>query len=113
MDYPGLKGFIDRTGRIVIQPALADVGPFAGGLARAVLDGYCHIVVPDGYWEGTPTTGYPSSCGGAPRDAVAACGVGFINSSGAFAIQPRFESARDFQEGLAAVSMAGGGSSTK
>ncbi len=33
--------------------------------------------------------------------------MGFINSEGAFAIQPNFESARDFQEGLAAVRMDG------
>jgi hypothetical protein len=46
-DYPGLKGFIDRTGKIVIKPEFAEVGPFVNGLARAVLDGYSHIATWD------------------------------------------------------------------
>lgn len=107
MDYPGLEGFIDKTGKIVIPAQFAEVGPFVGGLARAVLDGYCHRVMPDGVWEGTPTTGYPSSCGGAPEDATTICAVGFINMSGKFVIEPRFESARDFRENLAAVRSGG------
>jgi len=78
-DYPGLKGFIDRTGNVAIKPAFADVGPFVGGLARAALDGYCHLATWDGGREGTPTTGYPGDCGGAPADAVSPCIVGFIN----------------------------------
>jgi hypothetical protein len=106
-DYPGLKGFIDRTGKLVVQPVFADVGPFVDGLARAALDGYCHLATTGGGREGTPTTGYPSSCGGAPADAVVTCRVGFIDPSGAFAIQPTFESALDFREGLAAVRLNG------
>jgi hypothetical protein len=103
MDYPGPQGFIDRAGKIVIQPTFAAVGPFVGGLARAVLDGYCHIATPDGGQQGSPTSGYPGSCGGAPADAFQPCGTGFIDTSGRFAIQPHFESARDFKDGLAAV----------
>ena len=106
-DYPGLKGFIDRNGKVIINPTFADVGPFVGGLARAALDGYCHLVMWDGDWQGTPTTGYPGSCGGAPADAVSSCAVGFINSEGNFAIQPQFESAQDFSEKLAAVRIGG------
>ena len=106
-DYPGLKGFIDRTGNIVIKPEFAEVGPFVNGLAKAVLDGSCHIATWDGGREGTPTTGYPSSCGGAPADAVSPCKVGFINPKGGFAIQPRFEAAQDFQENLAAIRIGG------
>ena len=101
-DYPGLKGFVDGTGNIVIKPEFVEVGPFVDGLARAVLDGYCHVATWDGDRQGTPTTGYPSDCGGAPADAVSPCKVGFINPDGGFAIQPRFEAARDFQEKLAA-----------
>ena len=106
-DYPGLKGFLDRLGNIVIKPEFADVGPFRSGLARAVLDGYCHIASWDGGRQGTPTTGYPTSCGGAPADAVSPCKVGFINPKGQFTIQPRFEGAQDFQEEFAAVRSSG------
>ena len=106
-DYPGLKGFVDRTGNIVIKPEFAEVGPFVDGLARAVLDGYCHVATWEGGREGTPTTGYPSDCGGAPADAVSPCKVGFIDPEGHFAIQPRFEAAQDFQEKLAAIRIGG------
>jgi hypothetical protein len=105
-DFPGLKGFIDPTGTLRVEPAFADLGPFKAGLARAVVDGYCYQKTPDGRAEGTPTTGYPTSCGGAPKDATSPCPVGFVDSTGAFRIKPHFESARDFQEGLAAVSVA-------
>ncbi|HXR26005.1 MAG TPA: WG repeat-containing protein, partial [Candidatus Binataceae bacterium] len=106
-DYPGLKGFLDRNGRTVIKPQFANVGPFIGGLARAVLDGYCHIATWDGGREGTPTTGYPSDCGGAPADALLPCKVGFIDPRGNFAIEPHFEAAQDFGEKLAAVRIGG------
>ncbi len=107
LDFPGLKGFLDRTGNVSIPPAFADVGPFIHGLARAAQDGYCHLAMPDGGRQGTPTTGYPTSCGGAPRDAITPCQVGFINTEGRFVIEPRFESARDFAEDLAAVRIGG------
>ena len=103
LDFPGLEGFLDRTGTIVIKPQFAKAGPFIGGLAMAAVDSYCHLATPGGGRQGSPTSGYPSSCGGAPADAVSPCKVGFINSTGYFSIEPRFEAARDFQEKLAAV----------
>ncbi len=106
-DYPGLQGFIDRTGNIVIKPQFAEVGPFIGGLARAVLDGYCFVATRDGGREGTPTTGVPGDCGGAPADAVSPCKVGFISTAGDFMIEPRFEAAQDFQDEMAAVRVDG------
>jgi hypothetical protein len=101
-DFPGLMGFIDKTGAIAVQPTYAEVGPFVNGLARAVLDGPCYRLSPEGYRTGSPTTGIPSDYGGAP-EAVAACGVRFIGRTGNVAISRPFESARDFQEGAAAV----------
>lgn len=106
-DFPGLRGFIDKSGAVAIPPTFAAVGPFIGGLARAVIDGYCHIATPEGDRVGSPASGYPSSCGGAPSDAVTPCPVGFINREGHFAVPARFESARDFREGLAAVKSGG------
>lgn len=106
-DFPGLKGFAARTGKLVIPPSFADVGPFKNGLARAALDGYCYLVTAGNYRQGSPTSGYPSSCGGAPADAVTPCRVGFINTQGNFAIEARFESAQDFSESLAAVRIGG------
>lgn len=90
-----------------IEPRFAEVGDFVEGVARVVLDGYCHIASPEGYGEGTPTTGYPSSCRGVPSDAVEPCRVGFVDEAGQFAIEPRFAAARDFSEGRAAVQIDG------
>lgn len=102
-DFPGLWGFVGETGAVVIGAVFAELGQFQGGLARAVVDGYCHVLSPEGYKEGSPTTGNATSCGGAPADAVKACPVGFIERTGQFAIPAEFASARDFAEGLAAV----------
>lgn len=102
-DAPGRVGFVDFRGQVVIPAGFAAAGPFRGGLARAVVDGYCHVLRPEGYKDGSPTTGNATSCGGAPPDAVKACPVGFIDRTGRFAIGAEFASARDFAEGLAAV----------
>src|SRR5579872_6385051 len=106
-DFPGLKGFLDPQGNVAIPASFADVGPFQGGLARATLDGYCRRVTGDNYDEGSPTSGFPGDCGGAPEDATAICMVGFIDRKGAFAISPTFESAQDFHDDLAAVRVDG------
>jgi hypothetical protein len=105
--FPLLKGFIEGTGKIVIPPTFADVGPFQGGLARATIDGYCHVARADGWAVASPTSGSNDSCGAAPADAILPCRVGFIDRTGRFAIQPAFESAHDFEEGLAAVRIEG------
>ncbi len=106
-DYPGLRGFLNAAGEVAIRPVFAGVGPFREGLAVAVEDGYCHIARPDGQRDGSPTSGYPSSCGGAPEDAVAPCRTGYIGRTGRYVIEPRYESAQDFQEGLGAVREGG------
>lgn len=106
-DYPGLEGHFDKTGEIVIEAQFADAGPFADGLARVVVDGYCRVVNPSNGQQGSPTSGYPGSCGGAPDDATSICPVGFIDKAGAFAIEPQFESALDFSGDYAGVRIAG------
>lgn len=73
----------------------------------AVLDGYCHIATANGVRQGSPTSGYPGSCGGAPEDAVTPCRAGFIDRTGRFVIEARFEAAQDFSEKLAAVRIDG------
>ena len=103
IDYPGLKGFMDRSGNTVIPAKFAQVGAFVDGLAPAVVDGYCAVIIPESYSIGSPTSGMWNSCGGAPNDAKEACKVGFIDRSGEFAIPAVYDSARDFAEGMAAV----------
>lgn len=108
LDFPGLKGFRDKSGNIVIKPEYAEVGPFREGLARVVLDGQCYVANPESWATGTPTTGMASSCGAPPDDVTRPCGTGFINHESKLVIPAAFESARDFQEGLAAIRTAMG-----
>lgn len=73
-----LWGFMDRTGRIVIEPRFKYAGDFIGGLALACVPG-------------------PSS-----NDRL----CGYINHAGEFVIQPRFRPAGEafhFTDGVAAV----------
>jgi len=102
-DYPGLAGFMNRTGEPVIEARFGDAGSFVDGLARATLDGNCYIVASNGTAQGSPTTGYPTSCGGVPEGVTTFCPAGFIDKTGEFVIEPQFRSAMDFSEGLAGV----------
>ena len=105
--YPGAWGFVDKSGKVAIEPGFVDVGPFREGLARAMADGFCYRPGHLGRRLATPTTGSSTCQLDAPESAVQPCLVGFIDRSGAFAIGPRFEEARDFAEGLAAVKLNG------
>ena len=109
------RGFIDRTGKIVIEPQFRGANNFSEGLAVVAVSN------PD------YKLGYIDEIGkiiiepkfDAARDfseGLAAVGIGtfelhgggehkwgFIDKSGKMVIEPRFEAARDFSEGLAAV----------
>ena len=79
----------------------------SGLLARATLDGFCYIISPEGFENGSPTTGVASSCGGVPPGVDKICKVGFIDHNGEFAIPANYESALDFQEEKAGVRING------
>ncbi|MBI4613584.1 MAG: WG repeat-containing protein [Planctomycetes bacterium] len=80
-DESGPKGYVDRTGQIVIEPRFPDAGPFREGLARARGRG-------------------PS---GEDR-------WGFIDKTGKFVIAPQYASATDFGEGRASFTSGNYGS---
>lgn len=72
------KGFIDRSGALVIQPQPFDsVDHFSDGLARV-------------------QTGGPMGKGGR---------LGFIDRAGKMVVQPRYDFSGDFSEGLCAVAI--------
>jgi hypothetical protein len=102
----GKLGYIDRSGTTVIPYQFADGGPFHEGLAAVIFDGQCYIEARDGSSRGTPPS-VPgvTSCGGVPSFITQRCGEGFINKTGKMVF--RFDSARDFSEGFAAVEQRG------
>ncbi len=102
----GKLGYIDRSGTLVIPYQFADGGPFREGFAAVVFDGQCYVEARDGSSRGTPpSVPAATSCGGVPSFITQRCGEGFIDSTGKVVF--RFDSVRDFSEGLAAVEKSG------
>jgi hypothetical protein len=91
-------GFIARSGKVVIQPQFLQADSFNEGRARVIIDGPCYILSrgPCGY-----SSEYFGRSGGNP--SVSACRYQFIDKSGRVLSQDRYEDARSFSEGLAAV----------
>lgn len=104
-DYPGLYGFVDRTGTIAIEPRFYSVGRFSEGLAAASPEGHCYVDTHDGPTPvEMPWTQFTTlASGGWGTGPGVVCPVGFIDSSGNFSIRPQFEDALDFAEGRAGV----------
>src|ERR687884_1062197 len=82
----GKAGFIDNTGKIIIKPQF-DPGYIRWGNAAHFSEGLAQIAI-------------EQEDGGSPGARER---VGFINTTGEVVIQPQFDSAYDFSEGLAVV----------
>lgn len=92
----GKWGYVDQNGEFVIQPKFDDAYNFSEGLARVNIG--AKPVPPETDEFGDQSNSNP--------DAVEGGKWGYINRSGNFTIQPRFENAKKFSEGLAAVQLA-------
>jgi hypothetical protein len=94
----GKVGYIDRTGAVAINPQWDTAYPFSEGLALVCV-GTCdpeHLV------------GYRRVNGFRREDLEQTFKYGYIDESGKFAINPVFEGANNFAEGLAAVCVGQG-----
>jgi hypothetical protein len=99
-------GYIDRTGKLAIEPRFTGPGQYAftEGLARVEVARKVGFIDKSGQSVIEPTlaSAYSFSDGLAlVHDASS--GYGFIDKSGAWVIRPRFLSAESFSEGLAFV----------
>ena len=81
----GKRGYIDKTGKIVINPEFDDGGSFSEGLAWVNIGGKLN-----------------------EHGGVKGGKYGYIDKTGNIVINPQFDVAGDFSDGLAIVS--GGGS---
>jgi len=93
-------GFIDRTGEFVVPPTFLYAEDFHDGMARVVVEGPCSFSG-DG-----PCPGFRILGGGdadvRQSDDFPACKYTFVDRRGTV-LEARFEWAKDFSEGLAAV----------
>ena len=112
IEVDGRCGFIDRKGKVVIEPKFDEVGEFSDGLAffrmgdglaaikgiinqegKVVIRPNDKYIVTEGFSEGlAPVIGKKGSMQ-----------MGYINRKGEFAIKPQFERAGAFSGGLAPV----------
>src|SRR5579862_2060384 len=92
----GKYGFIDHSGEFVIPAQLLDASDYSDGLARVVTEGPC-VYFP----EGPCGRSNPQLVGGSANKI--SCKFTYIDESGTIITKARFDSARDFSEGLAPV----------
>lgn len=100
-------GYIDKTGRVVIEPAFEDAWPFSGGLASVLINGK---------WGYADKTGkevikaeydyaWPFSEG---LGRVLKSGKhGYVDPKGQVVIEPKYDVAWEFSRGLARVEIDG------
>src|SRR5258708_1285163 len=76
----GPWGYVDKAGKVVIEPQFVSARGFAEGLAAVSINAY---------------------------EFDGAAGCGYINTKGEFVIPPQFDWANDFSQGLAPVRIRG------
>jgi hypothetical protein len=110
----GKYGFIDRHGKIRIEPRFDEADRFQEGLAAVALDGKWGYIDDTGKMVIEPQFASlwnrQFSDGLAPANAgrdYSEQNWGFIDRKGAFVIKPKFEFAAPFCEGLANVQVKG------
>ena len=123
-------GYIDQTGAVVIEPRFNAAEPFSEGLAVVRGEAGLGYIDQTGAWVIEPRSDYASSfseglaavwldsdqleSGHIARTVALAVPPrpvgkwGYVDRSGSFVIEPQFDTAGDFSEGLAAVQVDAG-----
>lgn len=100
-------GYIDKSGRFIVEPKLQGAAQFTEGLAIACIsEGKRGIINTAGQWIIPPSDNalYPYSEGLAKAQKKSSGPIGYIDRSGHIVIEPRFAfTSSDFKEGLAQV----------
>ncbi|HMP50939.1 MAG TPA: WG repeat-containing protein, partial [Candidatus Melainabacteria bacterium] len=113
-------GFVNKEGKMIIQPQFLEAGTFSEGLApvktdagwgyldrsgKVVLEGFDEAGV---FSEGLAAVKIPSNGPLVEKFGNDSAALwGFIDSTGNFVIKPQFQDAGPFREGLSAVASGG------
>jgi hypothetical protein len=104
-------GFMDKTGRLVVEPQFDGVGNFSEGLAAVVKDHMVGFVDKNGKvvieirfpYSDFPPIFFPSFSEGLAGVCSDDGKYGFIDKTGQFVIEPKFDDVWPFLHGLAVV----------
>ena len=111
----GKSGYIDRSGRMVVEPQWDDAEPFAGGLAAVGTrhveadGGVSRTVSRQGWIDRTGRVVIPLTWDDAGDFVEGRARVkqgerwGYVDRTGAVIVKPEYDDAAPFSEGLAAV----------
>ncbi len=104
-------GFIDKSGKIVIEPRFSEVSEFRNGIAVAEVpimsEWKSGFIDKTGNWVIEPIFDDASQFSEGLSRVFVNGKYGFIDERGKVAIPARFSWARDFSEGLACVKLGG------
>lgn len=106
----GKQGAADLDGRIVVPPEWTSVWSIGQGLLALEREGTLVLAREDGSRVGSSVFRPPENIGVTFEDGLLQLGApgggyGYVDSTGAWVIPPRFTSARSFSGGLAAVTL--------
>lgn len=90
IDAGGKKGYVDKTGKVVISPQFAYAYPFSGGLAAATesADGPWGFIDKTGAWAIAPSYEYASSFSEGLASVNRTRKCGYIDTTGTMVLQP-------------------------
>jgi hypothetical protein len=103
-------GFIDRTGKLVIDTRFSDVSEFRDGIAPANTDPYepkYGFIDKQGNWIIKPQFEHARQFSEGQARVFVKRKYGYIDRTGKTVIRPKYSWARDFAEGLACVKLGG------
>ena len=107
--HNGKYGYIDKSGRVVIQPQFFYADDFSDGLARISKNGKWGYIDKNGKIVINPQfeVAYDFSDGLARIKFNINEKYGYIDKSGKIVIQPQFDNASDFSNGIAMITQNG------
>ncbi|MDE6553867.1 MAG: WG repeat-containing protein [Muribaculaceae bacterium] len=100
---PHKWGYIDKSGKWVIEPKYKEAYPFSDGLAKVCSDGLYGFIDRSGAWVIEPKYVEAESFSEGMAKVKVDDKYGYIDKNGAMVIEPKYDEAESFNEGLALV----------